>query len=264
MPLEYETIRYEIRSNVAWITLHRPEKLNAFAGEMRDELLQCLLSASEDDRVRCIVITGSGRAFCAGGDLDTMIEFKSEGRDFDAVQPFLEAGAKIVRLLYETGKPVIAMVNGVAAGAGCSLALACDLRVAGESARFAQSFVRVGLHPDWGGTWRLPRLVGPSRALELMWTGRIVEASEAVQIGLVNSVVADHELEAHVSQLATRLAAAPRAAVRLIKLAVYQSGNFDLDGMLDFEFEAQAACWQAADSGEGLRAFAERREPRFH
>jgi len=263
MALEMEHIRLEVADAVAWITLDRPDQLNAFAGGMRDELLHGLLHAQENDAVRVAVLTGAGRAFCAGGDVSRMVELKDEGAGPEALRPFLDAGGQVVRLIQELPKPVIAMVNGVAAGAGCNLALACDLRIASERASFAQSFVKVGLAPDWGGTWTLPRIVGVARAQELMWTGRRVEAEEALELGLAHEVVAPERLRDRVTELARRLAASPATSLHMIKLAMQTTLTQDLEGMLEFEAEAQARCWDSPDSAEGLRAFAQKRPPRF-
>jgi 2-(1,2-epoxy-1,2-dihydrophenyl)acetyl-CoA isomerase len=263
MSLQFENIILEHEGPVAWIRLNRPDALNAFADNMRDELLHALMDAQQREDNRVVVITGVGRAFCAGGDVKRMVELKAEASDFGPVRANMESGASVVRLIYEMGRPVIAMVNGIAAGAGCNLALACDLRVAGESAKFVQSFVKVGLHPDWGGSYFLPRIVGSARALELLWTGRTVEAEEAASIGLVNRLLPQAQLEDATRRLAQQLADAPASVLRLCKLAVDQSGQFDLEGMLEFEMEGQAHCWAAPESGEGLRAFAEKRKPDF-
>lgn len=263
MSLSFEHVLLETENRVAWITLNRPEHVNAFVDDMREELLQCLLQVQEDDAVRAVVITGAGRGFCAGGEIRHMVDLKNDGEGFDRIRPYLDAGRRVVTTIHELPKPVIAMVNGAAAGAGCSLALACDIRIASDHAYFSQSFIHVGLHPDWGGTYFLPRLVGPARALELMWTGRRVEAEEAEEIGMVHQVVPHPHLREHTLRFAKRLVKAPPAAVRLIKLAVYNSYQFDLESMLEYECEAQQQCWESKDSTEGIRAFAERRPPMF-
>jgi 2-(1,2-epoxy-1,2-dihydrophenyl)acetyl-CoA isomerase len=248
---------------VAWITLNRPDALNAFADDMRDELLQALLAAQDDDAVRAIVLTGAGRAFCAGGDVRYMASLKADAAGFEKVRPLMDAGRRVVTVIHQMPKPVVAMVNGVAAGAGCNLALACDLRVASDEASFAESFVSIGLHPDWGGTFFLPRLVGTGRALQMMLTGQKVDAAQALQTGLVHQVVPAAALREHTLRLARQLAAAPPTAVRLIKLAVYNSAHYDLESMLEFEVEAQEQCWDSSDSGEGIAAFAQKRPPDF-
>ncbi len=263
MALEFENILYEVEEQVAWITLNRPAQFNAFADDMREELLQALLEAQGDETVGAIVITGAGKAFCSGGDVKHMAQLKEDQAGFDQLRPLLDQGRRVVTLLHQCPKPIIAMVNGVAAGAGFNLALACDLRVASENASFAESFIKVGLHPDWGGTWFLPRLVGTGRALEMMLSGRSVEAEEANEIGLVHQVIPASHLREHTERLARRMARAPHTAARLIKLAVYNSLEYDLDGMLDFETEAQQQCWNSPESGEGIQAFTQKRRPVF-
>ena len=263
MSLEFENILVDIADSIGWITLNRPEHLNAFAGDMREELLQALMAVQEDDDVRVVVITGAGRGFCSGGDIKHMVGLKAEKQGFDALRPLLDAGRRVVTLIHQMPKPVIAMVNGAAAGAGCNLSLACDIRIASDNSFFSQSFIHVGLHPDWGGTFFLPRLVGTGRALEMMWTGRRVEAEEAEEMGLVHQVVPHAHLKEHTIRFAQRLVKAPPHAVRLIKLAVYNTFHYDLDGMLEYEGEAQEQCWDSEDSTEGIRAFAERRPPIF-
>jgi 2-(1,2-epoxy-1,2-dihydrophenyl)acetyl-CoA isomerase len=261
--MPFDTVEYEVEDKLAWITLNRPDQLNAFAGDMREELLQCLLQAQDDEKVKVVVITGKGRAFSAGGDVKHMVAMKEEKAGFDRLRPLLDQGRRVVTVVHQMPKPVIAMVNGAAAGAGCSLALACDLRIASDSAYFSVSHIQIGLHPDWGGTFFLPRLIGVGRALEMMWTGRRIEAEEAEEIGLVHHVVPQAHLVEQTTRYARRLAKAPTNAVRLIKLAVYNSAHYDLDGMLDYECEAQEQCWESPDSREGIRAFAERRRPSF-
>src|SRR5882672_2368925 len=182
-------IRTETNNHITTITLNRPEKLNAFSGTMREELLAALRAAADDPGCRVVVITGAGRAFCAGGDVEYMSGLQKEG-NVDAFRKLLDAGRDIVTTIVEMPKPVIASVNGVAAGAGCNLALACDYRIASEMAKLGETFVRIGIHPDWGGTWLLPRMVGTGRALEMMMTGRMVDAAEAFAIGIVERVVA--------------------------------------------------------------------------
>jgi len=165
-------IETSIANGIATITLNRPEKLNAFTGTMREDLLAALQTCERDDAARVIVITGAGRAFCAGGDVEYMASLQKTN-DTASFRKLLDAGRDIVLQIVSMEKPVIASINGIAAGAGCNLALGCDYRIASDQAKLGETFVRIGLHPDWGGTWHLPRLVGRSRALELCMTGRI-------------------------------------------------------------------------------------------
>ena len=253
-------IESTIAASVATITLNRPEKLNAFTGTMREDLLDALRACEEDAGVRVVVITGAGRAFCAGGDVEYMSGLQKSD-DVDSFRKLLDAGRDVILQIATMPKPVIAAVNGVAAGAGCNLALACDYRIAAEQAKLSESFVRIGLHPDWGGTWLLPRLVGRSRALEILMSGRTVDAAEALAIGMIDRVVAD--LAAETEKLARTLAAAPPLALAGIKRAVLAAESNDLRAQLDLEAEHQLTCFQSRDGAEGLAAFFEKRTPVF-
>lgn len=255
MALQFETLRTETEKNVRTITLDRPQQQNAFGEEMREELLHALLEAQEDDDVRVVVITGTGRWFCTGGDIRQMLALKEENAGFEKIRPILDEGRRVVSVLHEMPKPCVAMVNGTATGAGMTLALACDVRIASDHATFTQNFVHAGLHPDWGATFFLPRLVGPGRAMELFWTGRRVEAEEAEEMGLVQQVVPHPHLEEHTRRFTRRLVKAPAATLRLVKMAVQSTSQFDLNGMLDYEVEAQQQCWDAAGTSEHLRAY---------
>ena len=248
---------------VAVLTLNRPDKLNAFAGDMRERLVQALACVAEDRSVRVLVITGAGKGFCSGGDVQHMVDLKARGEGFDALAPLLEIGRDIVTRLAALPIPVIAAVNGVAAGAGCNLALACDVRLASSEARFGETFVRIGLHPDWGGTHALPRLVGTAAALDLCWTGDLVSADDALRMGLVQRVFPAAEFEARWRDYAARLASSPATSVRAIKCSILASVTRTLDQCLTAEAHAQAACWASADSTEGLNAFVEKRAPRY-
>lgn len=247
---------------VGIVRLDRPEKLNAFAGDMRDAIADAIEALGDEPAVRALVVTGAGRGFCAGADvgyLEELIEARNE-TDFARL---LYAGERVVRAIRGLQKPVLAAVNGPAAGGGANLALACDLRIMADTASIGQTFVRIGLHPDWGGTYFLPRLVGPSRALELLWSGRMVPAEEALAIGLVNRVVPANRLLDEVLGWARELAAAPPLAVSRIKRAVYGSLDADLSTMLATEVENQLACFGSDDARAGLAAFRRRETPRF-
>jgi 2-(1,2-epoxy-1,2-dihydrophenyl)acetyl-CoA isomerase len=243
---------------VTTITLNRPDKLNAFGGTMREDLLAALQEAERDAATRAVVITGAGRAFCAGGDVDYMSGLQ-QARDVENFRKLLDAGRAIVMQIAAMTKPVIASVNGVAAGAGCNLALACDYRIAADTAKLGQTFVRIGLHPDWGGTWFLPRLVGPSRALEILMTGRMVDAAEAVTIGMVDRVVPSAELASATDSLARAFASGPPLPLSDIKRAVALSPLNDLGAQLDLETEHQLRAFASNDAAEGMRAFFEKR-----
>ena len=252
-----------VADGVAVVTLNRPDKLNAFAGDMRERLVQALECVAEDRSVRVLVITGAGKGFCSGGDVQHMVDLKSRGEAFDALAPLLDAGRAIVTRLEALSIPVIAAVNGVAAGAGCNLALACDVRLASSDARFGETFVKIGLHPDWGGTYALPRLVGTAAALDLCWTGDLVSADDALRLGLVQRVFPAAEFEARWREYAQRLATSPATSVQAIKRSIRASHARTLDQCLAAESAAQAACWASADSAEGLTAFVEKRTPRY-
>jgi 2-(1,2-epoxy-1,2-dihydrophenyl)acetyl-CoA isomerase len=258
-----DPIRLERMDGVATITLDRPDALNAFAGDMRERLADALDAVAADDATRVLVVTGAGRAFCAGGDVRHMAGLAERGEPFEALAPLLDAGRAVITRLEALPIPTIAAVNGVAAGAGLNLALACDLRFASRTATFAASFVRIGLHPDWGGSWFLPRRVGIARALELCWTGEPVAADQAYAIGLVERVIEPEALAAETRAFAARLARAPQASVRAIKRTLRASLERTLDQALDAEVEAQRACWRTPDVAEGLRAFVEKRAPAF-
>jgi 2-(1,2-epoxy-1,2-dihydrophenyl)acetyl-CoA isomerase len=243
-------------ARITTITLSRPEKLNAFAGTMREELLDALQAAEG----RVVVITGAGRAFCAGGDVEYMAGLQRE-QNVSAFRKLLDAGRDVVMQIATMPQPVIAAINGIAAGAGCNLALACDYRIASEQAKLGQTFVRIGLHPDWGGTWLLPRLVGRSRAFELLASGRIVDAQEALAIGMVDRVVAD--LAGEVETFARMLADAPPIAIAGIKRALSASDRNDLRAQLELEAEHQTRAFESKDAAEGMSAFFDKRAARF-
>jgi len=248
---------------VATLVLNRPERLNAFADDMREQLIAALDAVSARGGIGALVVTGAGRAFSAGGDVHHMAALKQRGAGADALRPLIDAGRAAIERLVALPFPTIAAVNGPAAGAGLNLALACDLRIASDQASFAESFARIGLHPDWGGTFFLPRRVGLARALEMAWTGDAIDAAAALRIGLVNQVVPHGELDQAARALARRLAEAPRLATWLIQRTLRAALDQPLTACLDAEAEAQAACWVSPDVAEGLTAFTEKRKPAF-
>jgi enoyl-CoA hydratase/carnithine racemase len=258
----YESILIECADGVATITLNRPEKLNAFAGRMRQEIALAVREVAADAAVRVLVITGAGRAFCAGADIEYMRELTA-ANNVDGFRGLVEAGREVVSTIRATSKPVIASVNGPAAGGGANLALACDLRIASDRASIGQTFNRLGLHPDWGGTYFLPRLVGPAKALELIFSAEMVPADEAVRLGLFSRVVRHERLAEETRAVATMLAAKPPIALALVKRAVYASERATLPEMLAMEMEHQITCFTSADAKEGLHAFLDKRDPTF-
>jgi 2-(1,2-epoxy-1,2-dihydrophenyl)acetyl-CoA isomerase len=258
-----DPILLESRDGLAIITLNRPDRLNAFAGDMRERLVAALDRIAADRAVRVLVITGAGTGFCSGGDVRHMVDLKSRDAGFDALVPLLEAGRDIVTRIAALEIPVIAAVNGVAAGAGMNLALACDVRLASSAARFGETFVKIGLHPDWGGTFHLPRLTSVAAALDLCWTGELVGADEALRLGLVQRVYPAREFAQRWREYAQRLAAAPATSVRAAKRTLRAAPGCTLEQCLAAETRAQEACWASADSAEGLAAFVEKRAARF-
>ena len=269
----FTVLRYEVAERVATLTLDRPDVLNAFDRMLKDELLAGLKQAARDRDVRVVVLTGEGRAFSAGQDLRERLSGAARTEEAVARDPAApvtpldeELRARynpIVMAIRSMDKPVIAAVNGVAAGAGMSLALACDIRIASESASFIEVFGRVGLIPDTGSTWFLPRLVGPAKALELIWTTDSVDAPTALALGLVNRVVPADQLTAETRALAVRLASAAPLALALAKRAVNRALEVGLSEALDYEASLQGIAGRSADYAEGVRAFVEKRPSRF-
>jgi len=259
--MSWEFILFHKEDGIGTITLNRPEVLNALGGSMRQEILSALETAVEDSAVKVIVITGAGKAFCAGGDVNEFLSGIRPEADLPIDQR--PTRDRIVLLIQATGKPVIAAVNGVAAGGGCNLALACDLRIASERARFGEVFVRRGLHPDWGGIWFLPRLVGYAKAAELIFSGEVIDAHEALRIGLVNKVVPHDELPKATKEFAMKFMKSAPIPVALAKKALQNYSRLDLAQALDYERLAQSLCWNSEDREEGMKSFVEKREPVF-
>ena len=247
---------------IVTITLNRPERLNALVGHMRRDLAEALEEAGSDPDVRVVLMTGAGRAFCAGGDVHFMAELVERG-DAEEFARLLGAARRVILAIRQMTKPVIASIEGACAGAGFNLALACDLRIASSTATFSQSFVKLGFHPDWGGTYFLPRLLPSNIACELFFLGDAVNAEQALRLGLVNRVVAPEELESETRKLAERLRDAPAVSIAAAKHAVYAAEHDSLEQMLQYEVEAQLRCFESEDGREGVRAFLEKRQPRF-
>jgi 2-(1,2-epoxy-1,2-dihydrophenyl)acetyl-CoA isomerase len=255
-------IAVERDGTTGWIRINRPDRLNAFADAMREELLAALQQLEADDDVRVVVITGAGRAFSTGGDVAVMAELLEEG-DRDHFEHLVRTGAEVVRQIDEMTKPVVAAINGVAAGAGACLALACDLRIVSESASIGFTFLRVGLHPDWGGSFFLPRLAGPAAAMEFILTGGMISAERGERLGLFNRVVPAAELEAAARGFAGELAAAPVGVTAAAKRVLRRSLTASLDEVLEMEVDAQLEAFDSPDAREGITAFVNKRAPRF-
>ena len=256
--MSYETILYEKQSGVATITLNRPQALNAFTSQMNSEFMSALRDAEKDGEIRSIVITGAGRAFCAGQDLKA----RSREQRGSLGQSLREKYNPIILRLRDTEKIVLAAVNGIAAGAGCNLALACDLRIASEEARFIEAFVKVGLAPDCGGSFFLPRLVGLGKAMGLFLLGEPVDAREALRLGLVTKVVSANQLPETAREMAEKLARGPRS-IGLIKRAINRTLKVELENQLEYEAYLQEIAGRTADFDEGVQAFLEKRAPVF-
>ena len=257
--MDYEQISYEERDGVGWLRLMRPDKLNALTTRLAEEALDALDRASGSG-VRCMVITGEGRGFSAGQDLT---EFQELGERLDVAEHLRSGYNRLITRVVEAPVPVIAGVNGVAAGAGLSLALACDVRIASDAARFLQAFVRIGLVPDSGGNWLLPRVIGYAKALELSITGEPVDTAEALRIGLVNRVVPAEEFAGELEAYAKRMAVAPTQAIVATRRLMSEGLGSTLARTLEAEAVAQAQHAGTEDFAEGVAAFREKREPRF-
>ena len=259
-----EDLLESIKDGVAVLTLNRPDRLNAMSGPMLDGLLEALPRLAEDPAVGVVVLTGAGRGFCAGGDVKAM----AEGREFGGTTleekaQALRSRMEVSRWLHEMPKVTIAMVRGAAAGAGLSLALACDLRVASDTARFATAFARVGYSGDFGGSWYLTQLVGSAKARELYYTADIVDAQAAQALGIVNRVVPDGRLEDETMALAARLARGPRVAYQYMKRNFNAAESGTLKDSLDLEAWHHTRCGMTEDHREAARAFVDKREPVF-
>jgi 2-(1,2-epoxy-1,2-dihydrophenyl)acetyl-CoA isomerase len=252
-----------VEDSIATLTFNRPERLNALSTPIMEGLLHGLPRLAGDPAVKVVVLTGAGRAFCAGGDVKSMAEDGGERRSVAEAAAHLRSRMEVSRILHELPKPTIAMINGPAAGAGLSLALACDLRIAGVSARLVTAFVRVGFSGDFGGSWFLTRLVGTAKARELYFTGRPVDAEEALTLGLVNRVVPDNQLHDATMELARSLAHGPSIALSLMKRNLNFAENGGLAELLDIEAVHQVQTGRTEDHREAAKAFVEKRSPIF-
>lgn len=261
--MQYECLLYDVQDAVVTLTMNRPERLNALDDVLRTNLYDAIVRAGDDPAIRVLVLTGAGRGFCAGGDMKAANDVQEGRRErafLDHIAPMRD---KVVLAMRDCPKPIIAAVNGPAAGAGMNLALACDLRLASTAARFGETFVKRGLHVDWAGTYFLPRLVGMAKACELIFTGEMISAEEAQALGLLNKLVAPEALLPETYALAQKIAAGPPIAIRLAKRALYHNQDVDLRAALEFETFAQNACRETEDAREGVKAFVEKRQPRF-
>ena len=266
--MNYETITIEKKGNIAVLTLNRPERLNAISPQMTQELLSAFNDIDDDDEIRVLVITGAGRGFCAGADVGGMAggAQRSTGATRGAEelrQTLVRGAARVIPKLQKMQKPTIAMVNGAAVGAGFDLALACDLRLGSENARFMNAFVRIGLFPGWGGTWFYPRIMGLGKALEYLYTGEFIEAEEAEKLGVLNRLVSANELEKETMALARKIADGPPLSLKLTKLQVYKGLTMDLETAMQMAAACETITLSSEDHREGVAAFREKRRASF-
>ncbi|KEO80980.1 enoyl-CoA hydratase-related protein [Tumebacillus flagellatus] len=257
----YETILYQLEEGVLTISLNRPDVMNAYNDVMGKELYDAFKRAEEDDNVRAIVLTGTGRAFCSGQDLNIGKDgFQSMNNLTNDVR---ERYNPLITLMQTIRKPIIASINGAAAGAGASFAMACDLRIASDKAKFTIAFCKIGLVPDSGASYFLPRLVGMSKAMELALTGDVIDAHEAQRIGLVNRTVPADQLEDATREFAKKIASGATYALGLTKRSIYQGSENDLLTVLETEAQYQGMAGRSRDFKEGVTAFLEKRAPEF-
>ncbi len=255
----FQTLIYQISDGVLTITMNRPEVFNAFNELMKKEINDAFKEAERDPNARCIVLRGAGdKAFCSGQDLK-----EHSGSKRSLKESLDKSYNPLVRKMRSIEKPVIGMINGVAAGAGCSVALACDLRIMSSTAKLIEVFIRIGLVPDSGSHWFLPRLTGMARAFEYCATGRDITADEALQAGLVNKVAPPDQLESVTMELARSLAQAPTRSIGLIKRTLNKALTSDLDALLDYEAQIQQIASETEDHKEGILAFLEKRKAEF-
>jgi 2-(1,2-epoxy-1,2-dihydrophenyl)acetyl-CoA isomerase len=259
----YETVLVEKKDKITRITLNRPSALNALNDKMGEEFHTALKEAERDEATRCLIITGAGRAFSAGEDVSGLKERYGEGAQLSLGDHLRKKYHPIILRIRNMEKPVIARINGIAAGSGASIALACDIRIASEEAGLKQAFIGVGLVPDSGSSYFLTRTLGPGRALELIMTGRTVGAKEAETLGLVNKVVPAAELDRAVEETAEKLANGPTKAIGLSKRIVNRIASFDLSEALEYEAQSQDIAGKTEDHLEAVRAFLEKRQPKF-
>jgi 2-(1,2-epoxy-1,2-dihydrophenyl)acetyl-CoA isomerase len=266
--MDFEQIIYDKSDGIATITLNRPERMNAFTAKMIEEWYQALWNAHTDPDTRVVIVTGTGRGFCAGADVargeGPLRGLQNKDRTPVENRNFLRDGVqRIPRLVSLMEKPYIAAVNGAAVGAGMDMASMCDIRFASDQARFGMTYVRMGIIPGDGGAYYLPRIVGAARALDLIWTGRIMDAQEALSFGYVSAVVPADQLMDYTREYATKLAKGPAVSIQLAKRLVYRSANTDVDAALDLATQAMFIAQGTEDAIEGPKAFSEKREPEF-
>jgi 2-(1,2-epoxy-1,2-dihydrophenyl)acetyl-CoA isomerase len=261
--MDFEDIVLEKEGGVTTLTLNRPDRLNSFTTKMYRELSNIMDQIKKDDEIKVVIFTGAGRGFCAGSDVsDRLASRVGKGREENRFETLRPTGAVALDIA-DLDKPIIAAINGVAVGAGLSIALLSDIRLASDKARFGAVWINMGLIPDLGATYYLPRIVGMEKALDLMLSGEIINAEEALRIGLVSRVVPHEQVMATAKELATKIAAGPSVAIELIKRGLRRGLNNDLKTQLDYESYAQNLCRKTEDHKEAIQAFMEKRKPEF-
>lgn len=258
-----DVILTSIENRVATLTLNRPDRLNALSHDLLNKSIETLARWEEDPSVAVVVVTGAGRAFCAGGDIGSMAQENAAPRPLEERIDWLRRAQQISWRLYNMPKVTIASVNGFAMGAGLGVCLACDLRIASEQAKFGTAYAKVGFGGDFGVTWLLTRCAGAAKAKELLFTADPIDAGEALRLGLINRVVAAESLVSETTALAARLAAGPLVSYRYMKANVNLASTVDFRTMLDREPETHLRCGQTEDHREGVKAFLEKRAPKF-
>ncbi|MCI0696668.1 enoyl-CoA hydratase/isomerase family protein [candidate division KSB1 bacterium] len=252
--MTYQFLQLEKQNAVGILRFNRPERLNAFDGVMVQEVPVALRELLEDDSVRVVVITGNGKGFCAGADVNFLMELAA-AKDIARGKVLVSTGSEITEMIHAAEKPVIAAINGPVAGGGAGIALSCDIRIMAQSASIGFTFIRIGLHPDLSCTYFLPRLVGPAKAAELFMTGEMISAGEALRLGMVNHVVPDGELMPAALKLAATIAEKSPLALRLMKKGLHQTFEQPLDAMLKYEIYAQSLCFDSKETVEALQKF---------
>lgn len=252
--MTYQFLQLEKQNPIGILRFNRPAQLNAFDTVMIQEAPVALRELLDDESVRVVIITGNGKGFCAGADVNVLNELGATG-DITRGKILVSTGSEMVEMIHAADKPVIAAINGPAAGGGAGIALACDIRVMAQSASIGFTFIRIGLHPDLGCTYFLPRLVGPAKAAELMMTGEMIGADEALRLGMVNDVVPDADLLPKTFQLATVVAEKSPLALRLLKKGMHQSLEQSLEAMLKYEVYSQALCFESKEAAAMIRKF---------
>jgi 2-(1,2-epoxy-1,2-dihydrophenyl)acetyl-CoA isomerase len=251
-----------VEDGLAILTLNRPDRMNAINTELSTALNEALTAISVDKHIQAVIITGAGKGFCAGGDLKEIWEARQKN-DKESMEPLLRSGMGMVLKMRTMRQPIVAAVNGAAAGAGMNIALAADVRIAAENASFGETFAKVGLFPDFGGTYFLPQLVGHAKAAELFYTGDMFDAKRALELGIVNRLVPADKLMEEAKKFAMTIVTGPRVASRALKQVLFGNDRNVLTKALEYEVEEQIRCFESEDSAEGLRAFFEKRKPNF-